>query len=96
MNGSSAGSSAFRILTTSLMSIAASSRICDSSRNVTVSWPHSARIDDAQPSYCFRSRVYFCQRADVSLNWVPARSKTWIFSSLSRSSSSSSSDSFSM
>ena len=33
-----------------------SSSSADSSRNVTTSWPCSARSDDAQPSYCLSSR----------------------------------------
>ena len=34
-----------------------------------MSWPWSARSALAQPSYCLSRRVYFCQRASVSLNW---------------------------
>ena len=49
-----------------------------------MSWPNSARSDEAQPSYCLSSRPNFCQRACVSLNSWPPRPLTSIFSSLSR------------
>ena len=61
-----------------------------------MSCPNSALSAEAQPSYCFSRWTYFCQRAWVSLKGVPPRSVTVSFSSLSRSTTSSSSDSFSM
>ena len=73
-----------------------SSRMPDSSRKPTVSCPYSARSVDDQPWYCFSSREKRCQRASVSLNCVAWRSNATIFSSLSDSRISSSSESFSM
>jgi len=61
-----------------------------------MSWPWAARSDEDQPSYCLSSLEKRCQRASVSLNWVPWRSKMSIFSHLSESRMSSSSESFSM
>ena len=61
-----------------------------------MSEPYSARSVDAQPSYCLSRREKRCQRGSVSLNCVPSRSKTSVFSNLSESRTCSSSESFSM
>ena len=52
LKSSIAGSSVPSILMTDSESVSCRSRICDSSRKVTVSLPNSARSVAPQPSYC--------------------------------------------
>ena len=69
----------------------------DSSRKVIVSWPYSARSAAAQPSYCLSSRpVFLPPGVREARSARPGGRATSIFSSLSRSRTPSSSDSFSM
>ena len=75
---------------------APASRICDSERKRTASWPNAACNESAQPSYSLSRRLNRCQRASVSFRFLSAASVSSNRSILSRSSSASSSDSFSM
>ena len=76
---------------------APSSRILDSERNETISWPNSARSDSLQPSYSLRRRLKRCQRAAGQRVLLgPRVGDPTPSSSFSRRRSSSSSDSFSM